>query len=201
MDLSTCIWIQLDILGLWLTGIPRAAIVTLAGGPSPSVCRSYPRTIQLDRQGPTPPTCFPDKVTGHVTVRPLGPPTFLHHHKIRICIFQVKESSRQRTEPIALCSNSVIAGKYNCSYFNIERIISLRRKQLREGQLTLLGLSSQYAVVVAVNISVSDYTLQMFCFSINQKLDYAANPRKAVYVRQLTCLHMGFPGTRHQTEV
>lgn len=87
------------------------------------------------------------------------------------------------------------------SHFHIERIISLRRKLIRKGQLLLLGLHAQCTVVVAVSISVSDCTLQMFCLSISQKLDYAENPGRAVYVSTANLPSMEFLGTKHQTEV
>ena len=84
---------------------------------------------------------------------------------------------------------------------SIERMVLQGRKHIREGQLTLLCLSSQCTAVIAASISVSDYTLQKSCLPINQRADYAANPPRMVYETQLTWLHVEFLGTRHQTEV
>lgn len=46
---------------------------------------------------------------------------------------------------------------------------------IREGQLTVLRLSSQCTVLIAVSMSVSDYILQMFCLPIHLSVGYAAN--------------------------
>lgn len=53
------------------------------------------------------------------------------------------------------------------------------KKLVREGQLTLLSLSSQCTVVTAGSLGVSDYILQMFCLPINQRVGHA-NPWRAV---------------------
>ena len=82
------------------------------------------------------------------------------------------------------------------SYFSIERMVSLRRKLIREGQLTLLRLSSQCTVVSVVSISVSDYTLQMFCLPVNQSMDCAANLCGVVYVSTANLPAYGV--SRHQ---
>lgn len=60
--------------------------------------------------------------------------------------------------------------------------------------MPLLGLSSQCTVVTAVSLSVSDYTQQMFCPSVNQSLDYAANACRAVYVSMANLPSYGVPG-------
>ena len=70
-SLSSCVWLQIGMLGLQLTLTLRIAVVVLAGGPGSSACQLHLERFGLNSAGnwgPTHLSCFP-RSARHITTQ------------------------------------------------------------------------------------------------------------------------------------